>query len=627
MLISLFICGLLAVVATGVATADSHEIDITTTYGDDENTTTLSENSTKRTGKAGTLTVTATVQESSDTTLDAASIRINGKEVHRAPMSGTSDSTNHSQSYREGWYNVEVLITASDGNVRSRTYTLYVDVIPPRLQMTQGDQFIEPSGTPKTISGTRHWFNGSFVDTSNVTQFEISVVHNKTRLRTPVAKGSDGGFSSRVDLRVGENTVRYSTTDEYGNKRRGSNTFILEDEGDPTLSVGPVPDSTYEKTVTVNGTASDDTYIREINITFSDPDGGTDQFAAVSNPDYVNNTHPERHRSESFSEQIAVTQNTTDITVTAVDGEGNSVSEDISVTKLTRENQPPNITLSNRSVLNLANDELVLHGTVTDDREISKYDLDVIALPSGETIGFDIAAPEQKAWKINDSYTVRSRARISITVTDNDSVKTTRTFIADPENKSFVDEDTGQQFPIAGLPNQFTPEATPTPTPTPAPSSTPTPTPEPTPEPDIRVTNVSINETTPAVNDTVMLNVTAENGGSSDGTLSVTVVLNGSTLSTTQMSVAAGSTRTENITQTLPEAGELLVNNQRVTTVGDENSGLFSFLPDFLPDLGGLPNPLALWPSGLPGTVLGGLLGLITFVYAVLKALAIYLGY
>ena len=43
--------------------------------------------------------------------------------------------------------------------------------------------------------------------------------------------------------------------------------------------------------------------------------------------------------------------------------------------------------------------------------------------------------------------------------------------------------------------------------------------------------------------------------------------------------------------------------------------------------LGGLPNPLALWPGGLVGTVLGALVGLVAVVYGVLKALAIYLGY
>jgi hypothetical protein len=44
-------------------------------------------------------------------------------------------------------------------------------------------------------------------------------------------------------------------------------------------------------------------------------------------------------------------------------------------------------------------------------------------------------------------------------------------------------------------------------------------------------------------------------------------------------------------------------------------------------DGGGLPNPLALWPGGIVGTAIAGLLGLVAVTYGVLKALAVYLGY
>jgi len=40
-----------------------------------------------------------------------------------------------------------------------------------------------------------------------------------------------------------------------------------------------------------------------------------------------------------------------------------------------------------------------------------------------------------------------------------------------------------------------------------------------------------------------------------------------------------------------------------------------------------IPNPLALWPDGLVGTILTGVIGLLVGTYGVLKALALYLGY
>lgn len=64
----------------------------------------------------------------------------------------------------------------------------------------------------------------------------------------------------------------------------------------------------------------------------------------------------------------------------------------------------------------------------------------------------------------------------------------------------------------------------------------------------------------------------------------------------------------------------------------EDEGGLFSFLPDsitgLVPELpSALPNPLALWPDGIVGTILAGVLGFVTVVYGILKALAIYLGY
>lgn len=64
----------------------------------------------------------------------------------------------------------------------------------------------------------------------------------------------------------------------------------------------------------------------------------------------------------------------------------------------------------------------------------------------------------------------------------------------------------------------------------------------------------------------------------------------------------------------------------------EEESGPFSALPDsvtgLVPQLPAtLPNPLALWPDGIVGTVLAGVFGFVAVVYAILKALAIYLGY
>lgn len=146
------------------------------------------------------------------------------------------------------------------------------------------------------------------------------------------------------------------------------------------------------------------------------------------------------------------------------------------------------------------------------------------------------------------------------------------------------------------------------------------------PRSDITVTNVTVNETAPTVGDTVRIDVTATNRGDANGTYPFSVRLNDSSVATHEISVPAGTTRTGSYEQNLTTTGELSVAGTPVTNVSEASGG--SLLPASVTGpLSGLPNPLALWPGGIVGTVLGAFVGLVVVVYTVLKALAIYLGY
>jgi len=149
---------------------------------------------------------------------------------------------------------------------------------------------------------------------------------------------------------------------------------------------------------------------------------------------------------------------------------------------------------------------------------------------------------------------------------------------------------------------------------------------EPAPRPDIAVTNVTVDATAPSVGETVVLNVTATNRGNADGSYPFSVRLNDSSVATREISVPAGATRTRSYEQNLSAAGELSVAGTPVANVSASSGG--SLLPASVGGLlSGLPNPLALWPGGIVGTILGAVVGLVVLVYGVLKGLAIYLGY
>jgi len=92
--------------------------------------------------------------------------------------------------------------------------------------------------------------------------------------------------------------------------------------------------------------------------------------------------------------------------------------------------------------------------------------------------------------------------------------------------------------------------------------------------------------------------------------------------------VPAGESRTGAFDLTASEPGPLTVNGRQVATVGGGDDGRLSAPIGTVSGLlSGLPNPLALWPDGLLGTVLAGILGFVAVTYGILKALAVYLGY
>ncbi|KOX92957.1 hypothetical protein AMS69_10920 [Haloarcula rubripromontorii] len=144
-------------------------------------------------------------------------------------------------------------------------------------------------------------------------------------------------------------------------------------------------------------------------------------------------------------------------------------------------------------------------------------------------------------------------------------------------------------------------------------------------EPDIVVTNATAVPSTLSPGDRTVITVELENRGTASGDHNVIVSLNTSILTTRTVTVPAGETRTTEFARSVPDntTGKLTVDGQRVGNVTGDSGGLpIPALPSV-----GIPNPLSLWPDGIVGTVLGGLLGVAIGLYSVLKALAIYLGY
>lgn len=125
--------------------------------------------------------------------------------------------------------------------------------------------------------------------------------------------------------------------------------------------------------------------------------------------------------------------------------------------------------------------------------------------------------------------------------------------------------------------------------------------------------------------ETVVVRATVANDGTATGTYTAGLRVNGTVLRTTAVTVPPGERKQVTIAGAVTAGGPVDVNGTRVgaVVVGEAPTGPETEAGGGLP----IPNPLSLWPGGLLGQLLGGLIGTLGVAYSVLKGLAIYLGY
>jgi len=126
----------------------------------------------------------------------------------------------------------------------------------------------------------------------------------------------------------------------------------------------------------------------------------------------------------------------------------------------------------------------------------------------------------------------------------------------------------------------------------------------------------------------VVVRATITNDGSATGTYVAGVSVGETVLRTTEVTIPVGESREVTIAEPVASGGVVAVNGTRVGSVALAGGSAAAGSVD---DGGGgglpIPDPLALWPGGLVGRVLGAIFWLVLVVFGILKGLAIYLGY
>ena len=141
--------------------------------------------------------------------------------------------------------------------------------------------------------------------------------------------------------------------------------------------------------------------------------------------------------------------------------------------------------------------------------------------------------------------------------------------------------------------------------------------------PQIIVRNSTLLTTALDRGDRALVRAIAHNAGNATGTYRVGLVVNNTGITSTVVTVPPGENRTVTFAQRVNTGGTVVVNGTIAGTISMGGNATTSGGGGGLP----IPNPLALWPGGLFGRVLGAVFWLVLISYAVLKGIAIYLGY
>lgn len=258
-----------------------------------------------------------------------------------------------------------------------------------------------PDTTPPTITLTSHT-NGSTISTSrNTLRVEMMATDNDrladvTWQNSLSGKGgvSSEGFSRyhhEVYLYEGRNVLTFTASDFAGNKRSVSLTIIKADNSAPTITIthptNGLSYSTYDDTLTIKGTASDNLGVSYVNCT--NDRGGSRRASGTT----------------TWNCNVTLQEWINNITATVYDASGNHRSDTLKVTKKIPVNHHPKIEIISAPSTAIAGQSFtIILRAVDSDNNLRHIKVDWMAtgnyvitknVSSGQTVSFTYTYPRQ----------------------------------------------------------------------------------------------------------------------------------------------------------------------------------------------------------------------------------------
>ncbi|ELZ20615.1 hypothetical protein C475_20168 [Halosimplex carlsbadense 2-9-1] len=444
--VSVVLLVLASVAAPAVADAvgEKPAVDVTVRSTD------VSNGDTYESGSDVEITVNASVGDaaSAGTALSEVVVRVNGDLATSIPVNGTSVSETVRPDLRDGSNSVRVIVTDDAGSVNATSFTVRKDAEPPHVYLTSPYETApwKPIGDG-SANGTRATIAGNIIEETSVTELRIVRWYDGHRT-TETLRNVDENFS--VDLLLGPagnngtlNRIRLTATDEFGNFRPYEFSVEVTDDAEPELSLRPFPNETADNRIFLAGTVTDDVSVGGVNVTVRDPSGNvTGTYQA--RPSYSGPFDDDRY-SLAFNDSIyPLYTGTYEVTVTATDTAGKSVSETVTFERVSQADVAPTVAVDRSRTVVVGTERLFLSG-VAFQGVTERVVVETRNATTGGTVDYQVVHAGSLRERVEFDREVSiapGRTTVIVRATDAKGEEHTERFAVDGTTReTFVDED------------------------------------------------------------------------------------------------------------------------------------------------------------------------------------------
>lgn len=344
------------------------------------------------------ITVEAAVGDnaSAGTTLAEVVVQVNGELVESRSVDTRWTTETIRPEYDQGDNVVRVIVTDSADNVAATRFTVFKDSYRPRVVLREPYNTSPRQGIDDgNVTGTNHRFAGGFQDRSAIERVILAYAFGDEAgtiaVRDPgkdVSIPHELGYSAYDSRR---NEFRLDVVDELGNTRTHYFSINVTDGERPSVSTRPVPTETTRNRIFVSGEASDDVWIRSVNVTV-DP---LDRNESATTDDVVGPRTYEYDtsgagRTGAFNESIHLLRpGTYRVTITATDVANKSASEEYIIERVRRRTDfRPTIDVDEDRTVVTGSDSLFLAGSAFDG--VTRRLVVETRTPDGDTVDYQV---------------------------------------------------------------------------------------------------------------------------------------------------------------------------------------------------------------------------------------------